>query len=143
MSQRKRYTKQFKEEAIRLASQEGASLVQVTQDLGLNVSRLRRCCKEANRASSRAFRGQGFARDEELACLKRELGRVKQERDFCAMRRRTLPRSRNAVSLHSASSCRLSDSPDVPSPVRLGQWVFCLATQARKSKSLQEPKTTK
>ena len=82
MSQRKRYTKQFKEEALRLVSQEGISLAQVAQDLGLDASMLRRWRKEANRAGSKAFRGQGVARDEELARLKRELGRVKRERDF-------------------------------------------------------------
>ncbi len=34
MSQRKRYTRQFKEEAIRLVNQEGVSLTQVARDLG-------------------------------------------------------------------------------------------------------------
>ena len=38
MPQRKRYTKQFKEEALRLVSQEGVSLTQVAQDLGLDAS---------------------------------------------------------------------------------------------------------
>ena len=32
MSQRKRYTKQFKEEAIRMVNQEGVSLTQIAQD---------------------------------------------------------------------------------------------------------------
>ncbi len=82
MSQRKRYTKQFKEEAVRLASQEGVSLTQVAQDLGVDASMLRRWRKEANVDGPKAFRGQGVARDEELARLKRELGRVKRERDF-------------------------------------------------------------
>lgn len=48
MSQRKRYTKQFKEEALRLVSQEGVSLTQVAQDLGLDASMLRRWRKEAD-----------------------------------------------------------------------------------------------
>jgi len=82
MTQRKRYTKQFKEEALRLVSQEGVSLTQVAQDLGIDVSMLRRWRKEANRDGFKAFRGQVMARDEELARLKRELGRVKRERDF-------------------------------------------------------------
>jgi len=82
MSQRKRYPKQFKEEALRLANQEGVSLTQVAQDLGLDASMLRRWRKEAITEASNSFRGQGFARDEELARLKRELGRVKRERDF-------------------------------------------------------------
>jgi len=82
MSQRKRYTKQFKEEALRLVSQEGVSLAQMAQDLGLDASMLRRWRKEASTDSSKAFQGHGVARDEELARLKRELGRVKRERDF-------------------------------------------------------------
>jgi len=43
---------------------------------------LRRWRKEAETLDSKAFRGQGHAHDEELAQLKRELGRVKRERDF-------------------------------------------------------------
>ncbi len=82
MTQRKRYSKQFKEEAQRLVSQEGVSLTQVAQDLGLDASMLRRWRKEATRDGAKAFRGQGFAHDEELARLKRELGRIKRERDF-------------------------------------------------------------
>ncbi len=82
MSQRKRYTKQFKEEALGLVSQEGVSLTQIAKDLGLDASMLRRWRKEANVEGPKVFRGQGYARDEELARLKRELGRVKRERDF-------------------------------------------------------------
>lgn len=82
MPQRKRYTKQFKEEAIRLASQEGVSLSQVAQDLGIGANMLRRWRKEVDMQGPKAFCGQGVARDEEMARLKRELGRVKRERDF-------------------------------------------------------------
>ena len=82
MSQRKRYTKQFKEEALRLVSQAGGSQAQVAQDLGLDASMLRRWRKEAGMQGPLAFCGQGYVHDEELAHLKRELGRVKRERDF-------------------------------------------------------------
>jgi len=54
----------------------------VAQDLGLDANRLRRWRKEANQEGSKAFRGHGYAHDEEVAQLKRELGRVKRERDF-------------------------------------------------------------
>jgi transposase len=57
MSQRKRYTKQFKEEALRLVSQEGVSLSQVANDLGLDASMLRRWRKEAGMQGPTAFRG--------------------------------------------------------------------------------------
>ncbi len=82
MSQRKRYTKQFKEEAIQLVNQEGVSLTQVSRDLGINAEMLRRWRKDAETLGPKAFRGQGYAHDEELARVKRELGRVKRERDF-------------------------------------------------------------
>ena len=42
MSQRKRYTKQFKEEAIQLVNQEGVNLTQIARDLGINTEMLRR-----------------------------------------------------------------------------------------------------
>ena len=83
MPQRRRYTKQFKEEALRLVSQEGVSLTQVAQDLGINAGMLRRWRGDLETlGSSKAFHGQGYAHDEEMAKLKRELGRVKRERDF-------------------------------------------------------------
>jgi transposase len=82
MPQRKRYTKQFKEEALRLVSQEGVSLTQIAQDLGLDAGMLRRWRKDAETLGPKAFRGQGYVHDEEVAQLKRELGRVKRERDF-------------------------------------------------------------
>ena len=82
MPQRRRYTKQFKEEALRLVRQEGVRLTQVAEDLGLDASMLRRWRQEADKQGLKAFRGQGQAHDEELAQLKRELGRVKRERDF-------------------------------------------------------------
>ncbi|MEE8126731.1 MAG: transposase [Nitrospirales bacterium] len=82
MPQRRRYTKQFKEEAIRLSSQEGVRLTQIAQDLGIDAGLLRRWCKDAETLGPKAFRGKGYAHDEEVAKLKRELGRVKRERDF-------------------------------------------------------------
>ena len=82
MPQRKRYTKQFKEEAIRLVNQEGVSLTQVARDLGINAGMLRRWRDDRKTRGSNAFPGRGYAHDEEMAQLKRELGRVKRERDF-------------------------------------------------------------
>lgn len=82
MKKRRRFTKQFKEEAVRMASQEGIRLSQVAEDLGIGANMLRRWQKDAETLGAKAFRGHGVARDEELARLKRELGRVKRERDF-------------------------------------------------------------
>ncbi len=76
MSQRKHDTKQFKEEALRRASQEGVTLTPVAKDLGRDANRLRRWRKETNQEGPKAFRGQGFAHAEELTGLKRERWRV-------------------------------------------------------------------
>jgi len=82
MSQRKRYTKQFKEEALRLVSQEGVRLTQIAQDLGLDSGMLRRWRKDAETLGAKAFRGHGHAHDEKLAQLKRELDRVNENGIF-------------------------------------------------------------
>ena len=41
-----------------------------------------RWARELGESGAKAFGGQGKARDEEMVALKRELGRVKKERDF-------------------------------------------------------------
>jgi transposase len=38
--------------------------------------------RELKESGPKAFGGQGKVRDEEMSALKRELGRVKKERDF-------------------------------------------------------------
>ena len=60
MSQRKRYTKQFKEEAIQLVNQEGVSLTQIARDLGINAEMLRRWRKDAETRGPKAFRGKAM-----------------------------------------------------------------------------------
>ncbi len=64
MPQRRRYTKQFKEEALRLVSQEGVSLTQVARDLGINAGMLRRWRDDLATRGSKAFHGQGYFHDE-------------------------------------------------------------------------------
>jgi len=71
MPQRQRDTKPFKEETLRLVNQEGVSLAQVAQDLGINAGMLRRWRVDVETRGSKAFRGH--AHDEEVAALKREL----------------------------------------------------------------------
>ncbi len=82
MQRRRKFSKEFKEEAVHLASEPGISTRQIAGEIGVNVSTLRRWCKESHNQGKTAFRGQGHARDEEVATLKRELARVRKERDF-------------------------------------------------------------
>ena len=74
--------KEYKQEAVLLAQESQASISEVTRNLGINNTMLRRWIKEATKPAKQAFTGQGNPRDEELALLRQELAQVKKERDF-------------------------------------------------------------
>ena len=83
MARQKRYSTEFKQQAISRANEPGVTDTLVCEELGINTRQLRRwkdAVKEHGEES--AFPGHGKSRDEELTRLKRELAKVKQERDF-------------------------------------------------------------
>ena len=82
MGSRRKYSQEFKQEAIQLSRQAGVSVSQVARDLGIAPNMLTRWRREFAAVGAKAFRGQGVARDQELAQLRRDLGRVTRERDF-------------------------------------------------------------
>ena len=82
MTRRKRYSAEFKREALRRANEEGVTDVLVAEELGINARQLRRWRDAAKRDGEEAFPGEGNARDQELMRLKRKLAKVEQERDF-------------------------------------------------------------
>ncbi len=82
MTRRKRYSAEFKREAIRRASEEGVTDVLVAEELGINSRQLRRWRDAVKRDGENAFPGHGEAHDPELMRLKRKLAKVEQERDF-------------------------------------------------------------
>ena len=82
MTRRKRYSAEFKREALRRANEEGVTDVLIAEELGINARQLRRWREAAKRDGENAFPGQGNARDKELMLLKRKLAKVEQERDF-------------------------------------------------------------
>lgn len=82
MSKRRNYSPEFKREAVELTRMDGVTISQIAKDLGISANMLGRWRREQEQDGAKAFRGQGKARDEEMARLKRELARVKKERDF-------------------------------------------------------------
>ena len=60
------------------------TLRQVAKDLGINEGLLGRWKRDLEAREEQSFVGQGDARDQELMRLRRELAKVKQERDFLA-----------------------------------------------------------
>lgn len=82
MSKRRKYSPEFKRGAVEQARQPGISCAQLSRELGVGANLLSRWKREADEEGRQAFGGTGKPRDEEVANLKRELARVKKERDF-------------------------------------------------------------
>lgn len=82
MQKRRKYSPEFKQGAAEQANQPGVSCAQVARELGIAANLLSRWTREADRDGGAAFKGTGSPRDVEVAKLKRELARVKKERDF-------------------------------------------------------------
>ena len=79
---RRKYSDEYKLEAVALTEEPGMTKAQVARDLGISANMLARWARELRESGKRAFPGKGKARDEELASLRRELARVRKERDF-------------------------------------------------------------
>ena len=84
MNRRKKYSQEFKIEAVRLARESGRTSKDVADDLGIRGDMLRRWVRELEIEGDDAFRGSGHLRtdEDELRRVKRELARVKEERDI-------------------------------------------------------------
>ena len=80
---RRKYTPEFKTEAVRLVQDSGKPLAQVARELGIAENLLYRWRGEERRAQGLgATRAVLKAEAEELVRLKRENALLKQERDF-------------------------------------------------------------
>jgi len=82
MAQRRRFSAEYKREAVAMIESPGVSVSQIAAKLGIGVTVLGRWRRELRQEQDQAFRGQGRPRDEELALVRRELTRVTKERDF-------------------------------------------------------------
>ncbi len=81
---RRKFSREFKIEAVRLVTERGVSVPQACRDLDLVESVLRRWMKELSDAPISAFPGNGQQRAElaEIAALKKEVAKLKAERDI-------------------------------------------------------------
>jgi transposase len=83
MGRRKRYSAEFKRQALRRANEPGVTDALVAEELGVSSRQLRRWRDAVTEhGEEQAFPGHGKARDQEVARLKRELKKVTEERDF-------------------------------------------------------------
>jgi len=80
----KRFDKEFKIEAVRLASEPGNTQTEIERDLGISQGIISRWKRELRKDGDQAFPGKGRLKpdDDELRRLKRENERLRQERDI-------------------------------------------------------------
>ncbi len=81
MSERRVFTEEFKRDAVRLAKERG-NTSEVARDLGVHESVLSRWKRRLEAAPERPFPGKGNPQDLELAQMKRELARLKEENEI-------------------------------------------------------------
>jgi len=83
---RKSYTREFKVEAVRLLETSGKGGHELERELGIGGGQIYRwraqLAQEAQGSGIRAFPGNGRARDEELAALRKENKNLREERDI-------------------------------------------------------------
>jgi transposase len=80
----KKYTKEFKQQALELCEQEGMAVARVARDLGIPEGVLYRWRQESRRDGEEAFRGKGqrTAEQSRLAALERQVKVLEMERDI-------------------------------------------------------------
>jgi transposase len=80
----KRYDKEYKIEALRLASEPGNTQARIERDLGISQGVISRWKRELQQDKEQAFPGKGNLKpqDEKLRRLERENDRLRRERDI-------------------------------------------------------------
>lgn len=81
---RRKFSREFKIEAVRLVTERGVAVAQAARDLDLAEGQLRRWMRELTAAPQGAFPGNGQQRADmaEIAALKKEVAKLKVERDI-------------------------------------------------------------
>jgi transposase-like protein len=108
---RRKFTREFKVEAVKLVRERGVATAQAARDLGIPPNVLWDWLKSCAADPGQAFAGHGQMKPEqlEIAQLKREVLRLKAERDIHKKPRPTLRRSRREVRLHCKAPGDLAD----------------------------------
>ena len=90
--QRRKFSREFKVEAVKLVRERGVSVAQAGRDLDVHENVLRKWVKEFGSDPVQAFPGHGQMKPEqqEIERLKREVTKLKAERDILKNARRSL-----------------------------------------------------
>jgi len=82
--ERRRFSREFKLEAVKLVGERGVTVAQAARDLDLHENVLRKWVRELSADPQHAFPGQGQMKPEQLEIerLRREVQKLKAERDI-------------------------------------------------------------
>ena len=82
--QRRKFSREFKVEAVRLIKERGVSVAQAGRDLDVHENVLRKWMRELAADPAHAFPGHGQVKPEQLEIdrLRREVAKLKAERDI-------------------------------------------------------------
>jgi transposase len=79
---RRKYSKEFKLEAVRMLEAGDRTGTQIEHDLGIGSGQVYKWRKELDAAGQRAFPGNGTPRDEELMRLRKENASLREDREI-------------------------------------------------------------
>ena len=82
--QRRKFSREFKLEAVKLVKERGVSVAQAARDLDLHENVLRKWIREQVADPQQAFPGNGQMKPEQLEIdrLRKEVAKLKAERDI-------------------------------------------------------------
>ena len=82
MEKRQRFTAEFKREAVGLLRSSGKAVSAVARELGVPRNRLYKWAADAEKLGAAAFAGTGKRPNDEVAKLRREVERLKEENEI-------------------------------------------------------------
>ena len=84
MKERKQYSKEFKQGAVRLVTEQGRSISDAAQSLGIPPWSLSRWVSSSKKEDKDAFRGKGnrTAQEQEIFDLRQRVKQLEEEKDI-------------------------------------------------------------
>ena len=111
---------EFKREAVKLTRQPGASKAAIARDLGVGANLLRRWAREEPDPTPQGGKNEGIS-SQEYERMRRELAKVKTERDILKRRSATSQPTPSEVRLYRPTLQHLANENDVSGFRRLCQ----------------------
>jgi transposase-like protein len=112
---RRSFSREFKLEAVRLVSDRGMTISQAARDLDIHDNVLCRWVRQYRDDPAHAFPGAGQMKPDEaeIAKLKKEVGKLKAERDILKRLRPSSQENRVEVQVHCEASGDMAGDLDV------------------------------